>query len=420
MSQIPFLIFITLATQINCESACVEMKRSRKLQDFHNTRRNVLSVTNVSCTINYFDITAVNRLTLNVVSNSESLRILDLSHNRISEIYNETFSDFVSLVILKLRDNFLTTTRENHFGYLRELSGVDLSSNLLESIDIKTFSKLPNLLWLNIEDNCLINIFRLLLPIRALDILDLSHNHIDCLPQLSGISAITNLDLSYNNITDLMTTATTTAHNSRIEIVQNLVSNEIVKSISSLNIAGNQLRHLNQLLSFINLVELNLADNIIDYIENENIIRYFSSSMQKLNLTNTSLTSLNIFRYLNGENIHELSLLHNPLSTDFNQLVKFSNLKHLEIQQNFCYELDSFTIKRNFKLLKCVAIFYDIPPECACVKRNEMLLKFESIDFITDWSVCSSASTLQWTLMIIIASTLNNNKIIKCLHRIVN
>jgi hypothetical protein len=244
---------------------------------------------------------------------------------------------------------------------------LDLSSNLIDFIDINAFAKLPNLLSLNVRDNCLINIL-LYLPIRALHSLNLSQNRIDGFPQLSGISTISNLDLSHNSIIELSTHFATKI------------------TTTSLNIAGNQLKDPNQLLSFINLIELNLANIVIDY--EKLAFRHFAT-LTKLNLTNTNLTSLEPFRHIDGTRFTELCLAHNPLSLDFNVLAKFSsNLMHLEFQQNFCYEFDNYrVIKRNFGHLKSVAIFYDYA-KCECLRRNDVEFANENIDFITDWSVC--------------------------------
>lgn len=84
---------------INCEM-CIDVKREAKLRDFHSTRRNYLFVTNVSCTINYFELSIVNRATLNVIHSRENLRFLDLADNRINAIQN-AFYELVSLEVLR-------------------------------------------------------------------------------------------------------------------------------------------------------------------------------------------------------------------------------------------------------------------------------------------------------------------------------
>lgn len=349
---------------------CTEERRM-KLFNFDATRRNNLFVTNVSCSINYFDVSIVNGATWNVIHSRENLRSLDLSNNRINEIQNETFINFTSLETLRLHNNFMTEIHDQHFKYLKELSGLDLSSNLIEAISFRAFEKLQSLLWVNIADNCLHNV-ALYFPLRALHSLNIAQNRINRFPQLSGIiSKITNLNLSHNLIVDLQLTK--------------------ALSIESLSIADNQLKDLNQLSQVSGLIELNLADNRnVDFTTNDKFIRHLAG-YRKLNLTNTNLTSLDVFRYVSGTNFIELSLSQNPLVTDFKELSKFSNLERLEFQQKFCSDFDSYrTIRRSFKNLKSVKILYDESLSCKCIKWNRMQFKFEDIDYQTDWSVCEN------------------------------
>jgi hypothetical protein len=216
------------------------------------------------------------------------------------------------------------------------------------------------------------------LSLEALFSLNLSHNGIIEFPQLSGaISAITILNLSHNKISDLKIDFTSTK--------------ALVKNIHTLDISGNELKHPNQLLEFVNLVELNLAGNEdIDYSANEKFVRHFVA-MKKLNLTRTNLKSLDIFRHVDGANFVELSLASNPLMPNFEQLSKFSNLERLEFQQKSCHSFDSYRdIRRSFKSLKSVKILYDDNLNCKCIEWNKMQFEFEAIEFVTDWSFCDN------------------------------
>jgi hypothetical protein len=164
-----------------------------------------------------------------------------------------------------------------------------------------------------------------------------------------------------------------------------------VKSIQSLNIGSNQLKDPNQLIAFSSLDELNLSENKnIDYATNEKFIRHLAA-LRKLNLTNTNLTSLDVFRHVNGGNFIELSLSKNPLATDFEELSKFSNLVRLEFQQKTCYEFDSYrAIRRKFRNLKSVKILYDDNASCKCIEWNRMQFNFEDIEFESDFSICGN------------------------------
>lgn len=156
---------------INCEF-CDE-KKTKKLKDFDGSRKNIISTTSISCIINYFDVESVSQqLTLSVVQDVKSIRLLDLSSNRISTIENDTFNQFVELESLKLGENFLAEIRAHYLDGLGELSQLDLSSNLISSIEENSFAMLGSLLWLNLADNCIINLV-LNMPLAGLNTLNL-------------------------------------------------------------------------------------------------------------------------------------------------------------------------------------------------------------------------------------------------------
>lgn len=170
------------------------------------------------------------------------------------------------------------------------------------------------------------------------------------------------------------------------------MTKNLVKSIQSLNIAGNQLKDPNQLIAFTGLVELNLADNEnIDYAANEKLFIRHLAALRKLNLTSTNLTSLDVFRHVSGGSFIELYLSSNPLATDFEELSKFSNLERLEFQQKTCYDFDSYrAIRRKFRNLKSVKILYDDYVSCKCIEWNRMQFEFEDIEFESDFSICGN------------------------------
>lgn len=188
------------------------------------------------------------------------------------------------------------------------------------------------------------------------------------------------LNLSHNKILDL-----------EIEFAS---IKALSRSIQSLDISDNQLRHPNQLITFANLQELNLANNEeIDYVENGKFIRHLVTSLRKLNLTNTNLTSLEIFLHVDGAQFTELSLGGNPISCDFEELSKFSHLVHLEIQQKLCHIYNDYrAIRRNFRELKRVKIHYnnksDVELTCNCIEWNKIQFKFVDIEYVTNWNAC--------------------------------
>lgn len=380
-SVLDFILIISIViVSVQCEF-CSD-KKSRRMRSFDSTRRNIVRTSSTSCSINYFDIESISKLTLNRIENEKSLRALDVSSNRIVTIHNDTFNQFPALEILKLGNNFLDEIRSHYFVGLSELSVLDLSSNLIRNVDETSFLKLESLLWLNIADNCIINLV-LNLPLVALDTLNLSHNFIESFPHLKSIRNLHRLDLSHNTngVLDFNI-------DSKFSPKEQQSIAEFTKSITSLNAADNELSNLWPVQSFINLVELNLAGNPIDYSS-----KFFPRLMQleRLNLTATTLPSIEALEGFNARQLTELSIARNPLEADFNYLAKFSNLRHLQFGERHCHDFESFRdIRTNFNDLRQLAIHYDMP-DCKCAKKLKRTFSLYHIKFSTDWQhMCSS------------------------------
>lgn len=372
------IIVLFQINKINCDF-CYD-KKSKKLKDFDGSRRNLIRFDSAtSCAINYFDVGSISQLALNVIHDAKSLRFLDLSSNRISTILNDTFNQFLELENLKLGDNFLIEVQTHYFNGLQELSILNLSSNLISNIEKNSFKSLKSLLWLNLANNCILNI-ALNLPPVALYSLNLSRNLIEKFPLFKNIGSIDSLDLSCNS-------------NGVLNFNADTKFSRTIKSIKSLNIADNELSNLMQLESFINLDELNLANNPIDYTTD--FLPHFME-LRKLNISGTNLTSLDVFKKVNFKQFTMLSIDKNPLKADFVMLKRFTSLRHLHFSASFCYELESFPeLLMNFQHLVQVFIQYQTST-CKCAKKNEKHLSLHRIKFSTDWHhVCSKGQTLR-------------------------
>lgn len=233
-------------------------RKQRNLKDFDGSRKNIISTTSISCIINYFDVDSVSQLTLSVVQDVKSIRLLDLSCNRISTIENDTFNQFAELE--SLGENFLAEVRAHYFNGLGELSRLDLSSNLISGIEENSFAMLGSLLWLNLADYCIINL-DLNMPLAGLNTLNLSHNSIASFPRSINIEAIDILDLSHNTNGVLNFNIDLPFSHSEREKIASFAA----KIVKSLNAADNELTDLAQFKSFTRLDELNLAGNPNDY-----------------------------------------------------------------------------------------------------------------------------------------------------------
>lgn len=388
LSRVLCLILITLPA---IESDFCSDKTSKRVKDFDSTRQNLISITATSCAINYFDVDSISRLTLNVIRNAKSLRILDLSSNQIDTIHTDTFSQFTKLENLKLGDNFLSEILRHYFNGLNELTFLDLSSNFIRNVDENSFMTLGSLLRLNLADNCIINL-ALNLPFVALDALNVSHNLIGNFPHFKNIGTIDSLDLSHNTNGILNFAIDPKFSQYEREKIAKF-GMRVVQSIKSLNLANNEISNLTQLHSFISLDKLNLAGNPIDY--KANVFARFVS-LEKLNISNTNLKSLEAFGDFQFQQFTVLSIGQNPMQIDFNVVQKFSNLKHLNFHESFCHEFDSYReIRNNFKNLTHVSILYDTP-SCKCARKNKKLFSLYHIKFSTDWHHVCSRGQIIW------------------------
>lgn len=386
-----FTVFVVSLVVISASSDFCNEKKSERLKNFDATRKNLISTTATHCAINYFDVESINQLTLNLIPNAKSIRVLDLTGNRISMLHSDTFNQFSELENLKLGDNFLVEIRSHYFNGLRELSILDLSSNLIRNVDENSFLELGSLLWINLANNCIIN-FAINLPIVVLDSLNLSHNLIANFPHFKNIGSIDSLDLSHNTNGVLNFTVDAKFSPTEREKIMKFTT-QITRTIKSLSVADNELSDLTQLESFINVDELSLASNPIQY--NANSFQRFTE-LKKLNLSCTNLTSLETLNDANLRQLETLSIEGNPLKADFDLLGKFPNLQHIHLPQNSCYEFESYReIRRNFKHLTHITILYD-NPNCKCAKKNKKLFSLYHIKFSTDrFHLCSRGQTLR-------------------------
>ena len=134
--------------------------------------------------------------------NAKQLLTVDLSHNKLTFISSELFTDSIShglrLDGLFLSHNFLGKQLGDDHGeaflYCQELRKLDLSYNGIKSISRSTFESLTELELLKLDNNLLDSIKFMFSHMNYLVVLDLSNNRLfhvnsEALDQLSMISA---------------------------------------------------------------------------------------------------------------------------------------------------------------------------------------------------------------------------------------
>ncbi|XP_069762359.1 vasorin-like isoform X2 [Narcine bancroftii] len=154
------------------------------------------------------------------------LKLLHLSHNKISRLPHQVFQPLVLLSNLDLSSNQITEIANETFAGLRELKRLYLQKNKITTIQAAAFQNLDSLVELKVQDNQLHCLPPLQLP--TLLLLDLSRNNIPAaelgsmqVPELEslrlaglglqtineemfkGMLSLQELDLSDNGLTSL-------------------------------------------------------------------------------------------------------------------------------------------------------------------------------------------------------------------------
>ena len=129
------------------------------------------------------------------------LHTIDLSHNNISFIFNAVFQSLFSLRTVDLSYNSLQEVKSSMFGTLPTLLSLDLSYNQLENIVRGAMAKLTSLRFLNLNHNRLSKLFQI--PI-SLNELHMSDNQIESIPAGTWpvMNSLIYLDLSRNRLGD--------------------------------------------------------------------------------------------------------------------------------------------------------------------------------------------------------------------------
>lgn len=227
-----------------------------------------------------------------------SLQHLYLQHNNISDISSEALNGLVSLRVLNISHNRLHTLPEGLFANARELREIYLNDNTIFELSRTIFHRLEQLIVLDLSSN------------------QITSNHIDDGTFLGLIRLIV-LNLSNNALT-------------RIDgkTFKDLFFLQI------LNLKNNSIGYIeeNAFLPLYNLHTLNLAENRLHTID-ENLFNGLFV-LSKLTLNNNLLVNIDRKAFKNCSDLKELDLSSNQLLEVPEALWELSFLKTLDIGEN--------------------------------------------------------------------------------------
>ncbi|XP_055300755.1 leucine-rich repeat-containing protein 15-like isoform X2 [Sitodiplosis mosellana] len=292
----------------------------------------------------------------------KQLKRLDISHNEIKNISGLLFGNALWLEYIDLSYNEIVLIESKTFAVLKQLRTLDLSINNIKKLTKSLFDGLDNLqiLSLNHLSNDTIEIEpSVFIGLDRLEQLYLGHNHIESLRMgvfeglhnlqhldldktiidkltkfaFSGIGLITELDLSRYRIFDSANQEYKSANNSR-RIT--MLDKEAFDNLTNLN-------------------RLNLANNLIGTLN----IGTFSKleNLQYLNLSNTNLAEIRLGTFSHTKQLETLDLSWNQLKNiDFGLfLPRYPLLLSLYLNENRLTDLEGFSYSL-FPSLKVLGI----------------------------------------------------------------
>ncbi|XP_054258607.1 chaoptin-like [Macrosteles quadrilineatus] len=203
------------------------------------------------------------------------LRTLYLGNNKIGGLSPNVFNN-LSLQVLTLNHNNIDELRRGTFFGLHELQILNLSFNKIKFLQSGLFSNLTRLRVLRLAHNHLKSVTAKMFENTVLEKLDLSHNEILHVPDLENVkSTMRELDLSFNYL----------------EYLENNVFRKI-PYLTTLNLCNNRLTILptNVFSGLNNLLNLRICSNPLR-VKYRDLFN-FTPALRRLDLSSVSLTSV--------------------------------------------------------------------------------------------------------------------------------
>lgn len=271
--------------------------------------------------------------------NSDSLRELDLSYCRLTQIAPKTFSNLRGLELLDLSGNDLTEIKADTLANLESLEDLYLAYNSISKIDPDAFNDIDDMIKLSLRGNPIKTLEGIDVP--GLAELDVSECDLEIVASASfeGFPELESLNLSRNSIRDIDPEAFYNLSNLKyLDLSHNMIRGPLDESLFSLNqqletisLAGNkELKVFKELYgSFSRLYHIDLSDcGLIDVSDSAYINMH---KLARVNMSNNYLQhiKLHLFEALTHLTVLDLSnnrlhYLNNKLFSTNKNLIKFS------------------------------------------------------------------------------------------------
>ncbi|EAT45306.1 AAEL003408-PA [Aedes aegypti] len=273
------------------------------------------------------------------------MRVLGLARNQLQSVDEGSLAGMNRLEVLNLQDNRLLALHERSLSSLENLRELNLQGNRIEVLVDHLLDNNANLERFDASRNSIVDIsqkaFR---NSRSLQVLDLSANKLRELPEsLSGLSELREIDVSFNELTDLTPNVLGSwrnleelkASNNRVnQLHQGSLRN--LPMLQYMDLSSNELSNLEHgsLRNLPELQELVLADNKLTELKD----RVFEDlpNLQAVHLQQNNLHYLAPQTFYRSPSIVYLNLSANQFrSLDSVGLRSVRNLEVLDLSSNF-------------------------------------------------------------------------------------
>ncbi|XP_050081330.1 protein artichoke [Anopheles maculipalpis] len=284
------------------------------------------------------------RLPRAVFKPTPQLRVLSLARNELQSVDDGSLSGLGRLEVLNLQDNRVLALHERCFSPLENLRELNLQGNRIEVLVDNLLDSNALLEQFDASRNSIVEIspkaFR---NSRSLQTLDLSSNQLRDLPEsLSGLTELRELDVSFNQLTELSPNVLVSWRNLEELKVSNNKVNQLHQGslrnlplLQYLDLSSNELTLLEHgsLRNLPELQELVLADNKLTELKD----RVFEDlpNLQAVHLQQNNLRYISPYSFYRSPSIVYLNLSANQFrSLDSVGLRSVRNLEVLDLTGN--------------------------------------------------------------------------------------
>lgn len=303
----------------------------------------------------------IKKLPRKLFTHNYVLTSINLSNNRIKNI-RHAFRRQDNLRFLRLSQNKIGKVTNEAFKSLKNLRELDLSSNRIIHVDSQAFDSCQTLVLLNLSKNLLTQLY-FTVPNKGLSFLYMMDNY------------FVNLTIDYKEkpIRLLLDASNTEVASDKPEVMK--VKFQKGLSISSLNLANNNLNNVNAIASTSKLQKLSLANNTL--IGSSSLMRLltltdiFDINVQGVNLTPEQLSiilQIKSLKILNVSNNKGLSAIdwNLPSSSIIKMLLNNCDLTDINVRD----------LKKSFLKLQEIYISGN---QFTCDYLQELVTKLHSV-----------------------------------------